>query len=46
MEFLGEMEGLSCDAATEFHGEPPTDQDFSRDGSADFESWWENYPGW
>jgi len=46
VEFLDEMEGLSCNAATEFHGEPPTDHDESREGMADWESWWENYPGW
>lgn len=46
VEFLDEMEMLACDAATEFHGEPPSDYAETREGVADFESWWNKYPGW
>jgi ADP-ribosyl-[dinitrogen reductase] hydrolase len=46
VEFLDDLEALGCNAATEFHGEPPTDHDLSREGQADWELWWNNYPGW
>ncbi|MGK0274139.1 MAG: ADP-ribosyl-[dinitrogen reductase] hydrolase [Ilumatobacter sp.] len=41
VEFLGVMETLACDAALEFHGEPP-----SNDDAKDFRDWWKQYPGW
>lgn len=46
VQFLDLMESMACDAALEFHGEPPSDSDFSRESAADFADWWQHYPGW
>jgi hypothetical protein len=46
VELLDAMETLASHAAIEFHGEPPSDGDFSTEGSAEFDDWWERYPGW
>ncbi|MFT6393309.1 MAG: ADP-ribosylglycohydrolase [Ilumatobacter sp.] len=46
VELLDAMETLAGHAAIEFHGEPPSDGGLSTEGSAEFDGWWERYPGW